>query len=149
MELGYPVGVRFHPTDQEIVDYYLQNRAALGDQFRSRMKNLSLSFTHRRKLSPTAKRFDRKVGSGTWSGQYSREVVAEDDHSVVIGIRREFRYEGVRNSRQNGAWLMQEYQITSGNDATTLVLCTLRKNPRKPPPPPTDQKRSVVKMTQG
>lgn len=177
MELGYPVGVRFHPTDHELVDYYLQNRAAMGDQFRSDFvsdcpdfygemepwvvwqmygggesnkvedEEPLFFFTHRRKLNPTAKRFDRKVGSGTWSGQYSREIVAEDDDSVVIGIKREFRYEGGLNSRQNGAWLMQEYQITNDNDST-LVLCTLRKNPRKAPPPtPTDQKRSVIKMT--
>jgi hypothetical protein len=177
MELGYPVGVRFHPTDHELLDYYLQNRAAMGYQFRSDFvtdcpdfygemepwvvwqlygggesnkvedEEPLFFFANRRKLNPTAKRFDRKVGSGTWSGQYSREIVADDDDSVVIGIKREFRYEGGRNCRQNGAWLMQEYQITSDNDAT-LVLCTLRNNPRKAPPPtPTDQKRTVVKMT--
>ncbi|PRQ56268.1 putative transcription factor NAM family [Rosa chinensis] len=155
---AYPVGYRFHPTDLELVAYYLHNRVAMVDQFRSspildcpdfygknepwliwdmfRAQSNNMKeeetlyfFTHRKKLNPKAKKFDRKVGSGTWSAQYSKNVVAADDS--VVGIKREFRYEGGSDPHQNGAWLMQEYEITSHND---LVLCTLRKNPRKLPP---------------
>ncbi|PRQ32377.1 putative transcription factor NAM family [Rosa chinensis] len=150
-----PVGVRFLPTDQELLDYYLRTRIAMGDQFRTDFvadcphfygdkepwvvwqiygggeskkvedENTLYFFTHRRRLSPTAKRFDRKVGSGTWSGQYSREV---EDDGVVIGLKRDFRYEGGCDESHNDAWLMQEFQLDDDSD---LVLCSLRKNPRK------------------
>ncbi|KAK9930061.1 hypothetical protein M0R45_027118 [Rubus argutus] len=178
MELGYPypVGVRFHPLDQELVGYYLHNRAVMGGKFRSDFvsecphfygekepcliwdlysggggsssSNCKVDqdeeplyfFTHRKKLNlnPIAKRFDRKVGSGTWRGESSKQVY--DSAGVVIGINRHFRYEGGCDSRQNGGWMMQEYQmVTTDKNYVTqdLVLCTLRKNPRKLPPPTT------------
>ncbi|XP_062016539.1 NAC domain-containing protein 101-like [Rosa rugosa] len=161
-----PVGVRFLPTDHELLDYYLRTRIAMGDQFRTDFvadcphfygdkepwvvwqiygggeskkvedEKTLYFFTHRRRLSPTAKRFDRKVGSGTWSGQYSREV---EDDGVVIGLKREFRYEGGCDESHNDAWLMQEFQLDDDSD---LVLCSLRKNPRKAQGS-NDKKRSI------
>ncbi|XP_024156105.1 NAC domain-containing protein 101-like [Rosa chinensis] len=137
MESGaYPVGYRFHPTDLELVAYYLHNWVAMVDQFRlspifdfpdfygknepcliwdmfhaqsnSTMKEEEEEplyfFTHHKKLNPKAKKFDRKVGSGTWSAQYSKNVVAADDS--VVGLKREFWYEGGSDPHQNGAWLM-------------------------------------------
>ncbi|XP_062014220.1 NAC domain-containing protein 41-like [Rosa rugosa] len=169
---GLPVGVRFRPTDHELLDYYLHTKIAMGDHFHSDFvadfpdfycenepwvvwqiycggeskkvedEKTLYFFTHRRRLSPTAKRFDRKVGSGTWSGQCSKEVVDHEDDGVVIGLKREFRYEGGCDSRHNEAWLMQEYQII--DDDSDIVLCTLRKNPRKAPPA---QRSNVVEKT--
>ncbi|KAL6202554.1 hypothetical protein ACLB2K_026262 [Fragaria x ananassa] len=170
-ESGLPVGLRFNPTDHELVDYYLQSRIALGDSFHSdfvskcpdfygenepwvvwqmygggeskKEENKTLYFfTHRKRLNPTSTRFDRKVGSGTWSGQYSRDVFDEEDGSVVIGIKREFRYEEGCDDRHNKAWLMQEYQIV--DDDSDIVLCALRKNHRTPQPA---QSSSVVGKT--
>ncbi|KAM5575296.1 NAC domain-containing protein 101-like [Rosa sericea] len=167
MEFGFPVGVRFHPTDQELVGHYLHNRVVMGDQFqtksvsdcpdfygqnepwviwdlyggnKSRNVEALYFFTHRNKLNTTAECFDQKVGSGTWREQHSEDVVAKDDS--VMGISRHFQYEGGSDSHQNGAWLMQEYQIMTthhNNDATDqeLVLCTLRKNLEKLPLPTT------------
>ncbi|KAL6129329.1 hypothetical protein ACLB2K_072680 [Fragaria x ananassa] len=109
--MAYPpmgVGFRFHPTDRELVAHYLHNRAVMAQE-----------------LNPKAKRFHRKVGSGTWSAQSKDDVVSADHH--VIGTKREFRYEKGSDPLQNGVWLMQEYELTSHND---MVLCTLRKSPR-------------------
>ncbi|XP_062020914.1 NAC domain-containing protein 53-like [Rosa rugosa] len=157
--MGYPIGIgyRFHPTDEELVGYFLQQRAKMGNQFHSNEiseysefygqeepwvvwdKNGGSSvddgeplffFTKRKKLNPNGKRFDSKVGSGTWSGQFSREVVAEDRDTGcrITGMRREFRYEGGCDPEQNNSWLMQEYELCATD---VLVLCTLKKNPRK------------------
>ncbi|KAM5548595.1 hypothetical protein ABKV19_000156 [Rosa sericea] len=156
--MGYPpigIGYRFHPTDEELVGYFLQQRARMGNQFHSNEiseysefygqeepwvvwdKNGGSSvddgeplffFTKRNKLNPNGKRFDRKVGSGTWSGQFSREVVANTGGCRITGMRREFRYEGGCDPEQNNSWLMQEYELCATD---VLVLCTLKKNPRK------------------
>ncbi|PRQ32659.1 putative transcription factor NAM family [Rosa chinensis] len=154
-----PVGVRFLPTDHELLDYFLRTRIAMGDHFHSDFvadcphfyvdnepwvvwqihgggeskkvedEKTIYFFTHRRRLSPTAKRFDRKVGSGTWSRH----------------LERDFRYEGGCDSRHNEAWLMQEFQLI--DDHSDFVLCSLRKNPRKAPPTPTAQGSNVVENT--
>jgi hypothetical protein len=167
------VGLRFHPTDHELVAYYLRNKADMGNKFQCAFVSdcpefygekepwviwdmhggynvedgepLFL-FTKRNKINPTSTRFDRKVGSGTWSGQYSKEIFAENGATgkPVIGIKREFRYEGGCHSDQNNAWLMQEYELPE-DDIT--VLCTLKKNPRKPPPPPSTAWENNVKKT--
>ncbi|XP_050368758.1 NAC transcription factor 29-like [Argentina anserina] len=156
--LGLEVGLRFIPTEQELVGHYLQMRIAMGDEFQSNFvsecpeffgekepwviwqiygggdskndEETLYFFTNRRRFSPTAKRFIRKVGSGTWSGQHPKKVV--DDDGLVIGEKREFRYENGCDSRQNDRWLMQEFQGV--DDSCDLVLCTLRKSPRKAPP---------------
>ncbi|XP_050369071.1 NAC domain-containing protein 41-like [Argentina anserina] len=165
-KLGIAVGLRFHPTEQEIVDYYLHNRIANGDEFQSDFihdcadffgqnepwvvwdmyggnecedeQHSLYFFTRRKRLSPTAKRFDRKVGSGTWSGQHPRDIVAD---GLVIGIRREFRYEEGCDEKQNNAWLMQEYQTV--DDDCDIVVCSLRKSPRKATPTSTARKRKT------
>ncbi|KAM5548722.1 NAC domain-containing protein 71 [Rosa sericea] len=158
--MGYPIGYRFHPTDEELVGYFLYHRARMGNQFHSneiseysefygqeepwvvwdKSGGSSVDdgeplffFTKRKKLNPNSKRFDRKVGSGTWSGQFSREVVAEDRDTGcrITGMRREFRYEGGCDPEQNNSWLMQEYELCATD---VLVLCTLKKNPRKARP---------------
>ena len=166
MESGLPVGIRFRPTDYELVGHFLHNKAVMGDQFQTNCisdcpgfygqnepwviwdlysggkvedDEPLYFFTHRNKLSPSAEFFDQKVGSGTWMEQEEEDVVDRDDN--YIGICRHFQYEGGCDPHQNGAWLMQEYQSLTtyhNNDATDqeLVLCTLRKNPEKLPPGP-------------
>ncbi|KAL6202828.1 hypothetical protein ACLB2K_026533 [Fragaria x ananassa] len=70
------------------------------------------------------------VGSGTWSIAQNLNKVLDFD-GVVIGIKREFRYEGGSDSLQNCAWLMQEYEMV--DDHPDLVLCALKKSPRFAP----------------
>ncbi|XP_062005547.1 NAC domain-containing protein 2-like [Rosa rugosa] len=167
---GFPVGVRFHPTDNELVSYYLHNKATMGDGFQSPYVSDCpdfygkwepwtvwdkyggnshvedgeplFFFTKRKKLNPNGTRFDRKMGTGTWSNQYFVKVVEE---GKVIGLKRDFRYEGGSSSDQNNAWLMHEYELNK-NDVT--VLCTLRKKPTKPPPRGSETKKESVDENQ-
>ncbi|XP_050384103.1 NAC domain-containing protein 19-like [Argentina anserina] len=152
---SFPIGFRFHPTDDELVSYYLRNKAQLGDEYRSsHVPNCPefygksepwtiwdkygghavedgeplFFFAKRKRLNPKSSRFDRKVGTGTWSGQYRVKVMEE---GKVIGVKRDFRYERGSSADQNNRWLMDEYELNK-NDIT--VLCTLRKNPTNPPP---------------
>ncbi|KAL6201894.1 hypothetical protein ACLB2K_025606 [Fragaria x ananassa] len=48
-------------------------------------------------LNPNSKRFYRKVGSGSWSAQNLNKVF--DFDGVVIGIKREFRYEKTKKRK--------------------------------------------------
>lgn len=164
---GYQVGVRFHPKDYEVVGHYLANKSRMGKTFNSKFihdcddfygekepwviwdmyggskfgEGEPLYFFIKRiKQNPNSKRFTRKVGSGTWSGEYSKQVLAKDSASGKpnkIGTMRNFRYENGRYSTQNGAWLMTEYEMA---EEDALVLCALRKNSRKAPQPYPDQR---------
>ncbi|KAL6218074.1 hypothetical protein ACLB2K_011291 [Fragaria x ananassa] len=147
---GFGVGFRFHPTERELVGYFLRNRASMGSEFRPGTvvecrdfygktepwviwdshggpgldEGESLYFfTERHRLHGTGNRFNRKVGSGTWSAQRPLKV---EQNGEVIGMKREFRYERGSHPDQNNCWLMQEFEMDV-NDS--LVLCTLRKKP--------------------
>ncbi|KAL6124710.1 hypothetical protein ACLB2K_077221 [Fragaria x ananassa] len=110
--MAYPpmgVGFRFHPTDRELVAYYLHNRAVMGDQFQS-------SFV---------------FNCPDIYGQTEPWIIWDlfGGNLIEEGEALEFRYEKGSDPLQNGVWLMQEYELTSHND---MVLCTLRKSPRPP-----------------
>ncbi|XP_062005545.1 NAC transcription factor 29-like [Rosa rugosa] len=158
----YPKGMRFHPTDLELVDYFLHNKADAEEKgcYSSLIYECNdfygekepwviwdmyggstyeegeplYFYTKRIKQNSNGKRFARKVGSGTWSGEYSKEVLAADDGKTKIGTMRNFRYEKGCDSGQNGAWLMHEYESEfDKNGEDDYVICVLRKNPRKAP----------------
>ncbi|XP_050384101.1 NAC domain-containing protein 41-like [Argentina anserina] len=172
MNLGaihYPKGMRFHPTDLELVDYFLHDKAdveksgwysnfiyecsdfygekepwVIWDMYggASIEEGEPLHFyTKRIKQNSNGKRFARKVGSGTWSGEYSKEVLAGD---TKIGTMRNFRYEKGCDPNQNGAWLMHEYESECDKyGENEYVICVLRRNPRKAPPLLQDDQRDV------
>lgn len=111
MYYGLRVGMRFHPTDKELVGHYLLNRAVTGDQFQTKFVSGCPGFygqnepwviwdqyggnksddvealyfyTHRKKFNPTAKCFDLKVGSGTWREQRSEDDVDEEGSEDAV-----------------------------------------------------------------
>ena len=168
---NYPTGVRFHPTDLELVAYFLHDKAevektgwysdiihecndfygdkepwVIWDAYKSSTHDEGeplYFYTKRIRQNNNGKRFARKVGTGTWSGQYSKEVLTAED-GTKIGTMRNFRYEKGCDNDQNGAWLMHEYESefyqNGGND---YVICVLRKKSRKTPKDETTKKNGV------
>ncbi|XP_004305000.1 PREDICTED: NAC transcription factor 29-like [Fragaria vesca subsp. vesca] len=156
-------GMRFHPTDVELIEYFLHDKAD-ADQagcyssFIHECNDLYgekamepwdiwdkyggstyeegeplYFYTKRIKLNSDGKRFNRKVGSGTWSGEYSKDVVVSSQNGITkIGTMRNLRYEMIKgcDATQNGAWLMHEYE-SAFDIEHDYVICALKRNPRR------------------
>ncbi|XP_048337018.2 NAC domain-containing protein 83 [Ziziphus jujuba] len=159
-------GWRFRPTDEELVGYYLLNKITgstplpnpnivrdfdvfgkqepweIWNSFRNGTDDDDPDpddlyfFTKPKKTTPKGKRFNRKVGSGTWKGQDSgTEIYAniETGEAIVMGLKKRFHYENKQYKEHDGSWIMFEYclagslenRITSPDN--DFVLCQIRK----------------------
>ncbi|KAL5810971.1 hypothetical protein ACOSQ4_027539 [Xanthoceras sorbifolium] len=145
----YPVGVRFHPTDTELVGFYLYNKIVAptllsgnnwvrdcdlyglqepsdiwrlfgGDDGFTDDDRALYFFTKLKKKSSNGYRICRRVASGTWAGEDSGEKIEAPN---VFGFKKRFRYENAK-SPQDRAWIMHEFTIGSNE----MVLCRLKKN---------------------
>ncbi|KAL5812712.1 hypothetical protein ACOSQ3_027662 [Xanthoceras sorbifolium] len=145
----YPVGIRFHPTDTELVGFYLYNKIVApsllsgnnwvrdcdlyglqepsdiwrlfgGDDGLTDDDRALYFFTKLKKKSSNGHRICRRVASGTWAGEDSGEKI---DAPNVCGFKKRFRYENTK-SPQDRAWIMHEFTIGSNE----MVLCRLKKN---------------------
>ncbi|KAH7557455.1 hypothetical protein JRO89_XS11G0159100 [Xanthoceras sorbifolium] len=145
----YPVGVRFHPTDTELVGFYLYNKIVAptllsgnnwvrdcdlyglqepsdiwrlfgGDDGLIDDDRALYFFTKLKKKSSNGYRICRRVASGTWAGEDSGEKI---EALNVFGFKKRFRYENAK-SPQDRAWIMHEFTIGSNE----MVLCRLKKN---------------------
>ncbi|XP_015893470.3 NAC domain-containing protein 2-like [Ziziphus jujuba] len=95
-------------------------------------------FTKPKKTTPKGKRFNRKVGSGTWKGQNSGTEIcgyseSGEANNVVMGLKKRFHYENKQLKDQDGSWIMFEYCLAgslehciTGPD-NDFVLCQIRK----------------------
>ncbi|CAK9149893.1 unnamed protein product [Ilex paraguariensis] len=137
------VGLRFHPTDQEltyILGYMISHNPSLyerfvtiddlyGDMesweiFGNSEEKCRYFFTELKKKTAKGKRFARTVGKGkgSWKGQDKGKPI-QNREGKVIGYKRSLRYENL-GSTQHGRWLMKEYSISSPQD---YVLCRIKR----------------------
>ncbi|XP_050379648.1 uncharacterized protein LOC126796992 [Argentina anserina] len=148
-----PVGFRFHPTDQELISYFLRKKvteASTLDRHRGIVRDFDLFgstepwkiwemygghelfnqdlyfFTELKKASPNGKRFLRKIGSsGTWSETDASKLIKDEQEQKDIGRRRKLRYES-KSSKHHGHWYLDEYSLLDSE--LDYVICRLRKN---------------------
>ncbi|XP_062002426.1 NAC domain-containing protein 71-like [Rosa rugosa] len=153
-----PVGFKFHPTDQELLGYYLRSKVS-GEPFRyePRIKSFDLYgktepwdiwtefggpeldqsedlyfFTKLKKMGDSASMYRaRRSGSGTWKGKNKGVTVYDSKNKkIVLGTRKLFHYEN-NESDQNRCWIMHEYSIPPSNTSDLpheYVLCRIRIN---------------------
>ncbi|KAK2647912.1 hypothetical protein Ddye_015401 [Dipteronia dyeriana] len=146
-----PVGMKFHPSERELVGFYLFNKInsktdCFNDLEKKFVKDCDLYgceepwqiwesygghqledgealhlFTRLKKVSVRGSRVSRRVGSGTWAGEDSGDQIVVGD---VVCIKKRFRYENQHSPQHDGAWIMHEFNL---NDSD-IVLCRLRRN---------------------
>ncbi|KAM0999220.1 hypothetical protein FF1_005953 [Malus domestica] len=157
---GMPLGFRFHPTDQELISFFLYNRVLHRDY----CENLIYEFDLFGKTPPwvvwenfggpgledqdlyffcqlTARsqaRIKREIDAGgTWSESNSKPV-KDLENEKAIGKKRNLRYEK-EGCEHDGDWLLEEYSILpsvfgcaddSDHEIGKVVLCRLKKNSR-------------------
>ncbi|XP_044493236.1 NAC domain-containing protein 37-like [Mangifera indica] len=135
MESYVPPGFRFHPTDEELVGYYLRKKVAsqkidldvIRDidlyriepwdlQERCRIgyeeQNEWYFFSHKDKKYPTGTRTNRATLAGFWKATGRDKAVY--DKSKLIGLRKTLVfYKGRAPNGQKTDWIMHEYRLES------------------------------------
>ncbi|VVB10059.1 unnamed protein product [Arabis nemorensis] len=134
-----PPGFRFHPTDEELVGYYLRKKVAsqkidldvIRDidlyriepwdlQERCRIgyeeRNEWYFFSHKDKKYPTGTRTNRATIAGFWKATGRDKAVY--DKSKLIGMRKTLVfYKGRAPNGQKTDWIMHEYRLESDENA--------------------------------
>ncbi|KAJ7944190.1 NAC domain-containing protein [Quillaja saponaria] len=135
MESCVPPGFRFHPTDEELVGYYLRKKIAsqkidldvIRDidlyriepwdlQGRCRIgyeeQNEWYFFSHKDKKYPTGTRTNRATMAGFWKATGRDKAVY--DKTKLIGMRKTLVfYNGRAPNGQKTDWIMHEYRLES------------------------------------
>uniref|UniRef100_M8C891 NAC domain-containing protein 7 n=1 Tax=Aegilops tauschii TaxID=37682 RepID=M8C891_AEGTA len=148
-----PPGFRFHPTDEELVDYYLRKKVAskkidldvikdvdlykiepwdLQDKCKIGMEEQNdwYFFSHKDKKYPTGTRTNRATSAGFWKAT-GRDKPIYTNHCLV-GMRKTLVfYKGRAPNGQKSDWIMHEYRLeTNENGATPeegWVVCRVFK----------------------
>ncbi|KAK8995584.1 hypothetical protein V6N11_075854 [Hibiscus sabdariffa] len=131
-----PPGFRFHPTDEELVGYYLSKKVAsqkidldvIGDIDLYRIEPWDLQdrcrigyeeqkewyfFSHKDKKYPTGTRTNRATMAGFWKAT-GRDKAVYDKKSKLIGMRKTLVfYQGRAPNGKKTDWIMHEYRLES------------------------------------
>ncbi|KAM7251503.1 hypothetical protein ACFE04_023386 [Oxalis oulophora] len=130
-----PPGFRFHPTDEELVGYYLRKKVASQKIDLDVIKDIDLYriepwdltercrigyeeqnewyfFSHKDKKYPTGTRTNRATMAGFWKATGRDKAVY--DKSKLIGMRKTLVfYKGRAPHGQKSDWIMHEYRLES------------------------------------
>ncbi|KDP46762.1 hypothetical protein JCGZ_06550 [Jatropha curcas] len=146
-----PVGYRFRPTDNEIILYYLFNKASgvsipsnpikdfdLYDdndqtmmkvfQDTSQEKNFYF-FTKLKKKHGKGMRIQRITGLGTWKETQKEKNISWENQ--IIGTKRGFKFVPKKGFELNSRWLMDEFRLHSSllnqtNQFDEYVVCHIK-----------------------
>ncbi|XP_048319643.1 NAC domain-containing protein 7 [Ziziphus jujuba] len=148
-----PPGFRFHPTDEELVDYYLRKKIASKRIDLDVIKDVDLYkiepwdlqelckigteeqnewyfFSHKDKKYPTGTRTNRATKAGFWKAT-GRDKAIYSRHSL-IGMRKTLVfYKGRAPNGQKSDWIMHEYRLETNENGTPQeegwVVCRVFK----------------------
>ncbi|OIV94831.1 hypothetical protein TanjilG_22028 [Lupinus angustifolius] len=135
MESCVPPGFRFHPTDEELVGYYLRKKVASQKIDLDVIREIDLYriepwdliercrigyeeqnewyfFSHKDKKYPTGTRTNRATMAGFWKATGRDKSVY--DKTKLIGMRKTLVfYKGRAPNGQKTDWIMHEYRLES------------------------------------
>ncbi|CAM8933402.1 unnamed protein product [Rhodiola kirilowii] len=135
-----PPGFRFHPTDEELVDYYLRNKINSRSIELDVLKDIDLYkiepwdlqelcrlgtedqnewyfFSHKDKKYPTGTRTNRATTAGFWKAT-GRDKAIYLKHEL-IGMRKTLVfYKGRAPNGQKSDWIMHEYRLESDENGS-------------------------------
>ncbi|XP_044505323.1 NAC domain-containing protein 7-like [Mangifera indica] len=135
-----PPGFRFHPTDEELVDYYLRKKVNARKIDLDVIKDVELYkiepwdlqdlcrigteeqnewyfFSHKDKKYPTGTRTNRATAAGFWKAT-GRDKAIYSKHDL-IGMRKTLVfYKGRAPNGQKSDWIMHEYRLETDENGT-------------------------------
>ncbi|XP_063949049.1 NAC domain-containing protein 7 [Daucus carota subsp. sativus] len=148
-----PPGFRFHPTDEELVDYYLRKKITSKRIDLDVIKDIDLYkiepwdlqelcglgveeqnewyfFSHKDKKYPTGTRTNRATAAGFWKATgRDKAIYSKLD---LVGMRKTLvYYKGRAPNGQKSDWIMHEYRLETDENAPTQakgwVVCRVFK----------------------
>ncbi|KAJ8749174.1 hypothetical protein K2173_018645 [Erythroxylum novogranatense] len=146
-----PPGFRFHPTDEELLHYYLQKKVSFQKfdmevireidlnklepwQLRERCRigstpqNEWYFFSHKDRKYPTGSRTNRATNAGFWKAT-GRDKCIRNSYKK-IGMRKTLVfYRGRAPHVQKYDWIMHEYRLEDGDDqgSSSVIVCRVFK----------------------
>ncbi|KAL8226938.1 hypothetical protein R6Q57_016770 [Mikania cordata] len=148
-----PPGFRFHPTDEELVDYYLRKKIASKRIDLDIIKDVDLYkiepwdlqdlcklgteeqndwyfFSYKDKKYPTGNRTNRATKAGFWKATGRDKGVYSKQN--LVGMRKTLVfYEGRAPNGQKSDWIMHEYRLETNENNITQeegwVVCRVFK----------------------
>lgn len=156
MECCVPPGFRFHPTEEELVGYYLkrkinslkidldvitdidlyrmepwdiQDRCKLGYEEQSEW----YFFSHKDRKYPTGTRTNRATAAGFWKAT-GRDKAVMSKEEQIIGMRKTLVfYKGRAPNGRKTDWIMHEYRLQTSEHGPPQeegwVVCRAFKKP--------------------
>ncbi|KAL8539592.1 hypothetical protein ACS0TY_001267 [Phlomoides rotata] len=149
-----PPGFRFHPTDEELVDYYLRRKVTsrridvdvIKDVDLYRIEPWDLQelcrigreeqnewyfFSHKDKKYPTGSRTNRATAAGFWKAT-GRDKSIYSKQNELIGMRKTLVfYKGRAPNGFKSHWIMHEYRLETDENGTSQeegwVVCRVFK----------------------
>ncbi|XP_039022775.1 NAC domain-containing protein 7-like [Hibiscus syriacus] len=142
-----PPGFRFHPTDEELVDYYLRKKVASKRIDLDVIKDVDLYkiepwdlqelcrigteeqnewyfFSHKDKKYPTGTRTNRATKAGFWKAT-GRDKAIYCRH-CLIGMRKTLVfYKGRAPSGQKSDWIIHEYRLETNENGSPHVSISM------------------------
>ncbi|XP_073142021.1 NAC domain-containing protein 66-like [Henckelia pumila] len=136
-----PPGFRFHPTEEELLQYYLRKKVAADKIDLDVIQDVDLNklepwdiqekckigstpqsdwyfFSHKDKKYPTGTRTNRATAAGFWKATGRDKVIYSN--SSRIGMRKTLVfYKGRAPNGQKSDWIMHEYRL----DDNTEYVC--------------------------
>ncbi|KAL3647460.1 hypothetical protein CASFOL_008428 [Castilleja foliolosa] len=136
-----PPGFRFHPTDEELVDYYLRRKVTNRRIDLDVIKDIDLYkiepwdlqelcrigtedqnewyfFSHKDKKYPTGTRTNRATSAGFWKATGRDKAIYSKNE--LIGMRKTLVfYKGRAPNGQKSDWIMHEYRLETDENGTT------------------------------
>ncbi|KAH7659500.1 G-protein gamma-like domain-containing protein [Dioscorea alata] len=148
-----PPGFRFHPTDEELVDYYLRKKVASRRIDLDVIKEVDLYkiepwdlqekckigaddqnewyfFSHKDKKYPTGTRTNRATTAGFWKATGRDKPIYSRNN--LIGMRKTLVfYKGRAPNGQKSDWIMHEYRLETNENGAPQeegwVVCRVFK----------------------
>ncbi|XP_051139920.1 NAC domain-containing protein 30 [Andrographis paniculata] len=155
MESCVPPGFRFHPTEEELVGYYLNRKVnclkidleVITDIDLYRMEPWDIEdrckfgyeeqnewyfFSHKDRKYPTGTRTNRATSAGFWKATGRDKAVLSKDK--IIGMRKTLVfYKGRAPNGRKTDWIMHEYRLQTSEHAPPQeegwVVCRAFKKP--------------------
>ncbi|KAL5581228.1 hypothetical protein UlMin_013670 [Ulmus minor] len=143
----FPPGFRFHPSDEELIVYYLQNKVTSKPLPASIIAEIDLYkynpwelpskalfgesewyfFSPRERKYPKGKRPNRSAGLGYWKATGIDKPIFGSSGSKQVGVKKGLVfYTGKPLKGEKTDWMMDEYRLLDNSNESSKLKGSMR-----------------------